>query len=195
MRRTYKEEMAQTNHDDLGPELADVGRLLRDERPLPDDDVLERTRLRVRAGARRRGQGPAWTRTRQGELMKSRAAVTAVLTLGILMMATSSGLALSGISGDGSAGTAQYRNLGDNAPNTGSGGVDEPADEADTLGERGSGGEGSPGAQGTRQVTLTTDSAEKLPFTGFAAIVLLVGGLATLAAGLALRRSTRSAAR
>ncbi len=42
--------------------------------------------------------------------------------------------------------------------------------------------------QGTRQVSLSDDSADKLPFTGFAAIFLLAGGLALLTVGLVLRR-------
>ena len=181
--------MAEPNHDNLDPELEDVARLLREQRSLPDPDVLERTRLRARSQARRRGTTATWTRTRKGEILRSRATITALLVLGIMMMATSSGIAVSGLAGDGSAGTAQYRTL---EPGT-EGGV---APGAETLGERGSGEgvEGEPDegeVQGARQVGASDDSADSLPFTGFAAIVLLAGGLTLLTAGLVLRRSTR----
>ena len=179
--------MAEPNHDNLDPGLAEIARLLREERTQADPDLLERTRVRVRAQARRPGRTPTWTRTRKDAFMRSRIAITATLTVGILMMATSSGLALSGIAGDGSAGTAQYPRL-EVLPGT------ESGEAPETLGEPAAGepaGEevvGENDVQGTRQVSLSGDSADKLPFTGFAAIFLLAGGLALLTVGLVLRR-------
>lgn len=128
--------------------------------------------------------------------MRTKLAITAALTVGIMMMGTSSGLALSGISGDGSAGSAQYRSIPP-SPSTGTGtNTEDVSDAPPTLGDRASGGEdaGERGDEGdvqaTRQVSLASDSADKLPFTGFAAIILLVAGLALVVSGLALRRRT-----
>jgi LPXTG-motif cell wall-anchored protein len=44
--------------------------------------------------------------------------------------------------------------------------------------------------QPTRQVEATTES--QLPFTGFAAIPVMLGGIALLTGGLVLRRRTRA---
>jgi hypothetical protein len=51
--------------------------------------------------------------------------------------------------------------------------------------------ESNPGTQPTRQAAAAAQTSQ-LPFTGFAAIPVLLGGLALLSGGLVLRRRTRS---
>jgi hypothetical protein len=64
------------------------------------------------------------------------------------------------------------------APDTGSGSGVLPAEETNS------------GTQPTRQAAAAAQTSQ-LPFTGFAAIPVLLGGLALLSGGLVLRRRTR----
>lgn len=117
---------------------------------------------------------------------------------------TSGGAALgiSALSTDLSAKSAQYGQPAPQAPAAGSanpaisgpGGVEEAQtlEGAASDGEQGAagpGGEADTAAQPARQ--LQAAAADKLPFTGFAAIPLLLVGLALLASGLVLRRKDR----
>jgi hypothetical protein len=95
-------------------------------------------------------------------MMKPRLAIVLMLTIGALLMAGGTGLAVSGISSNGDAGIAQY----------GGGG--------------GEGAGGGPGdAQAARQAAAGDDD---LPLTGFAAIPLIVVGVGAMVGGLVLRR-------
>ena len=170
--------MDEMHHDKQ--DLAEVARLLREERPQAGPDVLERARLRARSEAGRRNDRQVRTR-QKGDFMRSRIAITAVLVLGMLMTATSAGLAVSSIAGDDSAGTAQYPET-QVAPDQGSG-VDDPAE---TLGEQAAGDDDD--TQAARQGS--TDGSS-LPFTGFAALGLLAGGVGLLGSGFVLRRQAR----
>ena len=140
--------------------------------------------------------------------MRSRLAITALLATGALMSSGGAALGVSALSTDLSASAAQYgvapaqivagsQNtapaaapqdttavLGASAENT------APSDDSDVAAETTS---SSPtaAAQPARQVSAS--QASELPFTGYAAIPLLLMGLALLAAGLVLRRSTRRA--
>lgn len=120
--------------------------------------------------------------------MRSRLAIIAMLVFGGLLSTGGGALAVSGF-------TSQQ----DNAAQSQYGGVqgqqDEDQGNQDTLGEEESGG-GAPagsednGTQPARQVEAgaqATGGEEQLPFTGFAAIPILVGGVALLAGGLVLR--------
>ena len=120
--------------------------------------------------------------------MRSRLAIIAMLVFGGLLSTGGGALAVSGF-------TSQQ----DNAAQSQYGGVqgEEDEDQGDqgTLGEEESGG-GAPagsednGTQPARQVEAgaqATGGEEQLPFTGFAAIPILVGGVALLAGGLVLR--------
>ena len=126
--------------------------------------------------------------------MKSRLVVLTTLVLGLLLSTAGAGLAVSGISGN--AAVEQYGTptadktptrgggvLGDEDEGTGvqpsdeAGGGEQPADEEGT------------GVQPSRQVEAGANDNE-LPFTGFAAVPILIGGIALLAGGLVLRRRT-----
>lgn len=112
--------------------------------------------------------------------MKSRLVVTMLLALGLLMSGTGATLAVSGLSDSGSAGSAQYNN-------------DRPGD---VLAEEEAGAPAAniapaPAAevQPTRQVS--SNDSGTLPFTGFLAIPVLLGGVGLLGAGAVLRRRNK----
>ena len=122
--------------------------------------------------------------------MKSRLVVLTMLVLGMLLSTTGAGLAVSGLSGD-NASIAEYAQ-----PSPGGGGGvlgDEDSgggNEAPSGGDESpSGGEEGADVQPSRQVEAGADN-DNLPFTGFAAIPVLIGGIALLSAGLVLRRRT-----
>ena len=129
--------------------------------------------------------------------MKSRLVVLTTLVLGMLLSTAGAGLAVSGISGN--AAEDQYETPTPSTSPTGGGGVlgDEDtgtgAQPDDAAGGGGpSGGEGGDegaGVQPSRQVEAGANDNE-LPFTGFAAVPILLGGLVLLTAGLVLRRRT-----
>ena len=111
--------------------------------------------------------------------MKSRVTILAMLVAGMLLSTTGAGLAVSGISSRGDAAVAEYPN-------------EQPS--GDVLGEEESGGgaeQPAEEAQPARQVEAGAGGNE-LPFTGFAALPILVGGVALLGGGLVLRHRTRS---
>ena len=124
--------------------------------------------------------------------MKSRLVILTMLVLGMMLSTTGAGLAVSGLTGN-NASTAQY---GTPTPTGTPGG-------GSVLGEQNSGGggkapaannggsapSGGGGVQPARQVEAGSNGST-LPFTGFAAIPVLLGGIALLSAGLVLRRRT-----
>ena len=126
--------------------------------------------------------------------MKSRLVILSMLVLGMLLSTTGAGLAITSLSGD-DASVAQYG--GKTTPQSAPGAGDVLGEEDSGAGTQPSGGGGtSPsggedsGAQPARQAEAGTDtpSGSQLPFTGFAAVPILLGGLALLTIGLALRR-------
>lgn len=107
--------------------------------------------------------------------MKSRLALTAILVLGVMMSGTGATIAITGASDDGSAGVAQY-------------GQSQEEGAGNLAGaEQGGGGDDT---QPAEQVAAQGDSGS-LPFTGFVAIPLLIGGVALVGTGAVLRRRTR----
>ena len=117
--------------------------------------------------------------------MKSRMVILTMLVLGMLLSTTGAGLAVSGLSGKKNASVAEYGTTTATPPATrGGGGV---------LGDQDTGNdvlpaeEGGNGVQPARQVEAGANTGS-LPFTGFAAIPILLGGIALLTAGLMLRR-------
>ena len=101
--------------------------------------------------------------------MKSRIALTAILVLGVMMSGTGATIAITGASDNGSAASAEYGDSG-----------------SGNLAGQEQGGEAQPPEQVAAQ-----GGSGSLPFTGFLAIPLLVGGVALLGTGAALRRRTR----
>lgn len=189
-------------------EFDDVIRLLRDERPRATELELDEIKQRVR----RRAAEPS----RKGkQSMKSRIAILGLLVSGLLFSTAGAGLALQGTSSGDNASIAQYATptptpegtvtpqstpeggilpAEANAPTatptptpTTDGGV-LPAENEETPTPT-----PEPETQVVRQQAVAAGETSQLPFTGFAAVPVLVGGLALLTAGLVLRRRTRSA--
>jgi hypothetical protein len=159
----------------------DVIRRLRDERPQISELELDRIKQRVRRHA---------STPRKGQFMRSRLAILLTLVLGLMLSTTGAGLALQGQGPSNDAAMSQYNSGGvggeedDNPPST----PDTPDDGV--LGEEeqnNPGGGGTAPEQESRQVEAGSDGGE-LPFTGFAAIPILLGGIALLGTGLVLRR-------
>jgi len=151
----------------------DIVRLLREERPEASPLALDLIKQRVmqRASAPRKGQP-----------MRSRLAILLMLVVGMLFGATGAGLAVQGFTDSGNdASIAQY-----------------PDDEEDggVLGEEAESGDSAAGEEAEQaggddaQVAQQVEAGDSLPFTGFAAIPVLLVGIALVGAGMVLRRRT-----
>jgi hypothetical protein len=164
-----------TDHDD------DVIRRLRDERPQISELELDRIKQRVR----RRAHTP-----RKGQFMRSRLAILLTLVMGLMLSTTGAGLALQGQGPSNDAAMSQYNSGGvegeeeENPDNPDRGVLGE---EENNPAPNNPGGGGTAPEQETRQVEAGSDGGE-LPFTGFAAIPILLVGIALLGTGLVLRR-------
>jgi hypothetical protein len=149
-------------------EFDDVISLLRENRP--EASPLELDQIKQRA--RQRAAQPA----RRKQDMKSRLAILLMLVAGMMFSATGAGLAVQGLTGN-DASVQQY------------GAAEEDTPPGDVLGEE---DESSDDVQQPRQVESGANTGDELPFTGFLALPVLLGGVALLSAGLVLRRRTRS---
>jgi hypothetical protein len=177
-----------THHNDSHDDLQPVIEQLRANRPeasaLELDTVKQRVHARV---ARRPGR-----RARSADLMKSRIAILTALVLGMTLSTAGAGLAVSGfVSQTDNAAVSQY-GITPNETNPGGGDVLPEEDEGDVQGQE---DESTPqpqpdNLQPPRQVEAGTQETggEELPFTGFLAIPVLLGGIALLSVGLVLRR-------
>jgi hypothetical protein len=183
-------------------EFDDVIHLLKDERPQATELELDAIKQRVLRNAERP--------SRRNQPMKSRLAILGMLVFGMLFSTAGAGLAISGVSQSGTnAAISQYATSTATPTPTpdGNGGVlpaeeeNAPSDDEGTNGGNDNGGGTSPGADSdVAGATDTQDTAQQgvsartsqLPFTGFAAVPVLVGGLALLSGGLVLRRRTHS---
>jgi hypothetical protein len=145
-------------------EFDDISRLLREERPQASELELDQIKRRVRQRVAGKGQP-----------MRSRLAILAMLVVGLLFTGTGAGLAVQGFDQSGNdASQAQY-----------------PGGGGDVLGEEDSGGDVTPEETDTEdnaQVAQQVESGDTLPFTGFAAIPVVLAGVALIGAGLMLRR-------
>ena len=172
-----------SQNDDLQPDLQPVIDMLHAHRPEATALELDAVKQQVRA----RVANPARRRTRGNQLMKSRLVILTMLVLGMLLSTTGAGLAVSGLSGK-NASIAQY------STSTPTGGVlgDQDTGSGTSPEENGGGGtapDTDTNTQPARQVEAGANNSS-LPFTGFAAIPVLLGGIALLSAGLVLRRRT-----
>jgi hypothetical protein len=124
--------------------------------------------------------------------MKSRLVILTMLVLGMLLSTAGAGLAVTGLSGD-NASIAQYGTPTPTTTPTGGGGVlgDQVTGNGNAPVEANGGPAATPkpagGVQPARQVEAGANNST-LPFTGFAAIPILLGGIVLLSAGLVLRR-------
>ena len=180
-------------------EFDDVIRRLEDGRPQATDRELDEIKQRVR----RRAADPS----RRSQSMKSRLAILAMLVTGMLFSTAGAGLALQGgLQSRGDASVAEYTPTPQGgvlpaeetpAPSPASekeeGGV-LPAEETGTAAPESTPAGGVAGAEANLQPARQAEAGRtsELPFTGFAAIPVLLGGIALLSAGLLLRRRTRS---
>ena len=171
-----------SQNDDLQPDLQPVIDMLRANRPEATALELDAVKQQVRS----RVANPARRRTRGNQLMKSRLVILTMLVLGMLLSTTGAGLAVSGLSDD-NASVAVY---GGKNPSGGSGVLGAQDTGSGTQPSNGGGGTApstGAGVQPARQVEAGANNST-LPFTGFAAIPVLLGGIALLSAGLVLRR-------
>lgn len=129
-------------------------------------------------------------------LMPTRLAMFSLLVCAFSVAGTGAALAVSGASGSGSAGKAQYPPPKPSCSTGDDDGVRvKDGDRGDTVGvtlERSDGGPCNRVAArvATRQIESAGDA--KLPFTGLAAIPLLLIGCGLLVAGVATRRRSAS---
>ncbi len=223
------------HQDDRHDEFRPVIERLRADRPTATPLELDATKQRVLARVAR----PRPTTRRSFSLMRTRAAILSMLALGFLLSTTGVGLAVSGLSDNNQASSAQYgptpTPTSTNTPPPTSTPTSEtppttsttpptttaptttttapaapgpevttaPAPESNVLGEQ---KENKPQSEQPSEVlpeqAQTTPSAvqparqvqeagsNELPFTGFAALPVLLAGLVLLSAGLVMRRSS-----
>jgi hypothetical protein len=169
-------------------EFDDVIQLLEDGRPQATDLELDKIKQRIR-----RGQAAAPSGRKQS--MKSRLTIMAMVAFGLLFSTAGAGLAVSG-NPTNNASVAQYGTptptptpVSTTVAAEEEGGV-LPAEESNNAPEGGVAPAEEESTQPTRQVEATAGS--QLPFTGFAAIPVMLGGIALLTGGLVLRRRTRA---
>ncbi|GAC1439809.1 MAG: hypothetical protein NVSMB51_18160 [Solirubrobacteraceae bacterium] len=192
--------MNHDSHDPFAEEFAAEIAALRDSQPTLTPLALDGLRQRIDT----RATGPLRRsfKRRQGVFMRSRAAIIGTITAGVLMSSGGAALGLSGLASDGSAGIAQYGTTGTGlnsagTPSTGTTGKqstpavtqqqvkgNKVSNTAKTLGSTTS---PSTGAVESAQQVATTRTGT-LPFTGIAAIPIVLIGLGLLGAGVFLRR-------
>ena len=221
------------HQDDRHDEFRPVIERLRADRPTATPLELDATKQRVLARVAR----PRPTTRRSFSLMRTRAAILSMLALGFLLSTTGVGLAVSGLSDNNQASSAQYgptpTPTSTNTPPPTSTPTSEtppatsttpptttaptttapaapapevttsPAPESNVLGEQ---KENKPQTQQPSEVLpeqaqtapaavqparqVQEAGSNQLPFTGFAALPVLLLGLVLLSAGLVMRRSS-----
>jgi hypothetical protein len=166
-------------------EFDDVIRLLREGRPQATEVELDQIKQRVR----RRAAQPS----RRSQFMKSRLAIVGMLVTGMVFSTAGAGLAVSGLNNN-NASVAQY---GTPTPTPTSSVLPEsvtptpPSTPPTTTKKPTHQTQPATAVQPARQVEAATNTSS-LPFTGFAAIPVMLGGIALLTGGLILRRRTRN---
>jgi hypothetical protein len=175
-----------SNYDDLQRDLQPVIDQLRANRPEATALELDAIKQRVRA----RSSQPARRRTRRAQLMKSRIVILSMLVFGMLLSTAGAGLAVTSMSGQDNAGVAQYGTSAPSTPSTPQSEVLGDQDSGQGVSPANNNGGGGNKVQPARQVEAGANAGSSLPFTGFAAVPILLGGIVLLSAGLVLRRRT-----
>lgn len=191
---------------DLPPDLLAAARAVEEQAPRLTEPELARIKRRV-AGPSSRG------RARAG---RTRIAIVALLATGGLLTSGGAALGVSALSTDLTARSAQY---GPGAQSTGTlgsgvlgtsaqggseqgpqGGSEGQAAQEGASGVAGASAAGAAAngeelaeAQAQRPRQLTVAAGDELPFTGWAAIPMLLAGIALLASGLVARSRSRGA--
>jgi uncharacterized iron-regulated membrane protein len=190
-----------THSDD---ELQPVIDLLHAHRPEASALELDAMKQRVLIRTAKRSQ-----QRRSHGFMRSRAAILTTLVLGFTLSTAGAGLAVSGFAGNDQASVAQYpEQVQPQTPAApvapGAAPAPQSAPEQQSAPEDqqvlpDSDNQAAPSpdqneVQPARQVTqgVTASTGAELPFTGFAAIPVLLIGLALLGGGLVMRRSSRT---
>jgi hypothetical protein len=155
---------------------------LRRERATASRLELDELKLRaIRQATQRSGV--------RGNFMKSRFALLTMIVAGLMMSTTGATLAVTGSSGSGSAASHEYYYTTDD--DRGVTGGETLAGAEEGAGQPGGGAGGGGGDQpAAAQEAAQAEAAvgeESLPFTGFLAIPLLIGGVALLGTGAVLR--------
>lgn len=171
--------------------IAAAAEMLQRERPRPTFDELERVDRRLTAFRVAAQRGPV----RRGW---SRLAVMACLSVGLLFTTAGSGLALSGYAASGPPVKAQYP---DSTPRRLTAPAARGVPARPHAGSHVSPSHVSPSSVGqlklsggsTSYVSLVhAETGNELPFTGFAAIPVLIAGIALIAAGAVIHRRSRA---
>jgi hypothetical protein len=153
------------------PDFGKTEDILRSVRVEPTPYELDR----ALTTARKRVVG-APVRHSNGGFMRSKVAIISILVMGFVTSGAGATLAFEGSSGNTNASTAEY------VPGGNVGGVN-----ANSQANTGTQSD----AQASRQVAASSSGKNgKLPFTGLAAIPLIVVGLGLLTVGVTLRRRT-----
>jgi hypothetical protein len=200
------------SYDDRDP----VDEQLRRLRPRLPDERLQRAA--ARAGARAAGSNPRSAPNGKDSFMRSRVTILLMLVFGFAFSGAGTGLAVQSLDQNTTPAEAQYgpKPTTDKTPDTpttpgtptspdgpSGGGVnpttdEEPGevlDEGGVAGEQ-AGGENAPTTPASEDVqvarqTGVQESGDSLPMTGFAAIPVLLIGIALLVGGFVLRGSAR----
>jgi hypothetical protein len=163
---------------------------------------LDAAKVRIMRSAPQRQ--PGLLALKKGNFMKSRVALVAVLALGVFMSGTGATLAVSGFADNGSASTAQYpgnnqhENKGHHVVEAAHAEGKNDCTNGSSNGSNGTSNKSGNCADATTteavpvetqavQQVAVTGSGSSLPFTGFAAIPVLIIGLGLLGAGVAMR--------
>ncbi len=187
--------MTKIDRDQTPSDLAWVAERLEQDRPTATPLELDSMKLQARSRAARGARSQA-----KGSVLKSRVAIAAILMLGLFTGGTGTTLALSGDSG--SAAQVQYSKPGGGSVlGKQQGPQNDSPENGSVLGQQQSGGgdngrasSATPSSdspvQRSRQV-VATKGGKSLPFTGLAAVPLIVLGLGLIVVGTMLYRNVR----
>jgi hypothetical protein len=203
--------MSTSPQDPLPPELEDIGRLMRAERRQPS--ALELDELKRRARRQAAGRSSLTPLVQKGSLLTSRLLITMLIAFGIVLSGTGATLAIApnAVNTGSTTSFAQYGSDddddGDTPPPPDGGRLGEQESQDPPIGVLPEGprsgvaptseSSGPPRVQAAadrgsaprlQPIRQQADQGEALPFTGLAAIPILVVGIGLLASGLVLRR-------